>query len=280
MAQESFKLCPVYPLVRINAICSAHFGIHPVGYSYEGESHDFWEAVFVLRGEGSVTAGERVYTLTEGDMIFHPPGEFHRLRNIGEISLRIAVISFSTEFFPIDKHRIYRFLENHRPFSAIHNIRRLFETEGIFLTRPYKEIAAAEIQEAVAELEGLFLKLFVSEIEGSSPLVERSKSAAIYAEAVKFMRQNLDKRLTREEIAAACGMSVSTVQKLFFKYTGLGIMKYYEAMIMKRAEELLSEGCQVKEVSIALGYSDPNYFSTAYKRYFGHSPKISKNKST
>ena len=278
MAQESFKLCPVYPIVRINALCSAHFGIRRVGYSYDGESHDFWEAVFILRGEGSVTAGESVYTLTEGEMIFHPPGEFHRLRNSGGVSLRIAVISFTSNFFPIDKHRIYRLTDKQQPFSVIHNIRRLFETDGIFLTKPYNDVTAAEIQKAVSALEMLFLDIFDSKENGSSPLVERSKSAMLYSEAVKFMRRNIDKRLTREEIAEACGMSVSTIQKLFFKYTGMGIMKYYEAMIMKRAEELLSEGCQVKEVSIALGYTDPNYFSTAYKRYNGYSPRTTLKK--
>ena len=278
MAQQIFRLCPIYPLVRINAICSAHFGIRQVGYSYDGESHDFWEAVFVLRGEGSVTAGERVYNISAGDVIFHPPGEFHRLTNCGEVSLRIAVISFSADFFPIDKHKIYKLGEEHNPFAVIHSIRRLFETDGIFLVKPHKHATTAEIQEAVAALEGLFLKLFAYEDDRSVPHVEGSKSAALYSEAVRFMRHNLDKRLSREEIAEACGVSVSTIQKLFFKYTGLGIMRYYETMIMKRADELLAAGYQVKEVSIALGYSDPNYFSTAYKRYNGYSPRTTLKK--
>ena len=68
-------------------------------FSYGGESHDFWECVFVLKGIAGITAGETVYTLTEGQAIFHPPGEFHRLWNEGNDYLRIAIVSFSAEYF-------------------------------------------------------------------------------------------------------------------------------------------------------------------------------------
>ena len=75
-----------------------------------------------------------------------------------------------------------------------------------------------------------------------------------------------------EEIAAECGMSVSTLQKLFCRYTGMGMMKYYERVKMQYAGNLLDNGYLVKEVAFALGYKDQNYFSTAYKRYYGNSP--------
>ena len=74
------------------------------------------------------------------------------------------------------------------------------------------------------------------------------------------------------EIAAECGMSVSTLQKLFYRYTGMGMMKYYEGVKMQYAETLLDNGYLVKEVAFAVGYKDQNYFSTAYKRYCGNSP--------
>ena len=86
------------------------------------------------------------------------------------------------------------------------------------------------------------------------------------------MKSNLGIRLTAEDISKSCGMSVSTMQKLFYRYTGMGMMKYYEGVRMQHAQTLLDNGYMVKEVAFALGYEDQNYFSTVYKRYFGRSP--------
>ena len=133
MAFSRFTLWNFEPRVRITSFCSAHMGIRPIGYFYNGESHDFWEAVFILKGKAGITAGETVYTLTEGQMIFHPPGEFHRLWNDGDEFLRIAIVSFGVAAFPIDRHRIYSFESSDRVFLAVREIRKMFETDGIFI---------------------------------------------------------------------------------------------------------------------------------------------------
>ena len=67
-------------------------------------------------------------------------------------------------------------------------------------------------------------------------------------------------------------------QKLFLRYTGMGMMNFYASLRMRHAKQLLESGRSVKEVAFLLGFSDQNYFSTAYKRYFGMSPtKYSKD---
>ena len=86
------------------------------------------------------------------------------------------------------------------------------------------------------------------------------------------MKRNIGVRLSAAQIASECGMSVSTMQKLFYRYTGMGMMKYYEGVRMQHAQTLLNNGYMVKEIAMALGYQDQNYFSTAYKRYFGVCP--------
>ena len=90
------------------------------------------------------------------------------------------------------------------------------------------------------------------------------------------MKENMCKRLSADEIADGCNVSLSLLQKMFYRYTGMGIMKYYESLRMGRAKSLLSDGYMVKETAEALGYTDQNYFSSAYKRYFGISPSRKK----
>ena len=87
------------------------------------------------------------------------------------------------------------------------------------------------------------------------------------------MKNNLGIRMSADEISTACGVSISTMQKLFYRYTGMGMMKYYEGVRMQHANTLIDNGYPIKEVAAALGYDDRNYFSTAYKRYHGTTPK-------
>lgn len=271
MALARFTLWNFEPRVRIISFCSAHMGIRPVGYFYNGESHDFWEAVFILKGTAGITAGETVYTLSEGQMIFHPPGEFHRLWNNGNEFLRIAIVSFGADFFPIDRHRIYTFSSADRVFEAVRAIRKLFKTDGMFIVGMREGTKESEAQKAVMSLEGLFLDILDQRIEGDG-LIKKDRLSELYSRAISIMKSNMSVKMSAESIAAECGMSVSTLQKLFCRYTGMGMMKYYEGVRMQYAKTLLDNGYLVKEVAFALGYNDQNYFSTAYKRYYGASP--------
>lgn len=271
MAFSRFTLWNFEPRVRITSFCSAHMGIRPIGYFYNGESHDFWEAVFILKGKAGITAGETVYTLTEGQMIFHPPGEFHRLWNDGDEFLRIAIVSFGVAAFPIDRHRIYSFESSDRVFLAVREIRKMFETDGIFIVGKREDAKESDAQKAVSALEDLFLDLLDQQIDDAEN-TKKDRFSELYSKAISIMKSNMDRRMSAEEISAECGVSVSTLQKLFCRYTGMGMMKYYEGVKMQYASTLLDNGYLVKEVAFALGYKDQNYFSTAYKRYYGNSP--------
>ena len=47
-------------------------------FNFAGESHNFWETLYVLDGSVCVSANEKVYNLSEGDIVFHEPLELHK----------------------------------------------------------------------------------------------------------------------------------------------------------------------------------------------------------
>ncbi|MBR2043868.1 MAG: AraC family transcriptional regulator [Clostridia bacterium] len=53
-------------------------------------------------------------------------------------------------------------------------------------------------------------------------------------------------------------------------------MEYFNNIKIRKAIEHLKEGFSVKETAIALGFSDPNYFSTVFKRITGNPPSFYK----
>ena len=70
-------------VLEIRELYSVHYFEYAGSYAFPGERHDFWELLYVDKGAVSVTAGERAVQLSQGQVIFHAPGEFHALSAVG-----------------------------------------------------------------------------------------------------------------------------------------------------------------------------------------------------
>ena len=60
--------------VRVDRVVTVHYFEYSSSYYFEGEQHDFWEFVYVDKGEVDVLAGGRELRLGRGSLLIHPPG--------------------------------------------------------------------------------------------------------------------------------------------------------------------------------------------------------------
>ena len=63
-------------------------------FRYEGEQHDFWEMVYIDRGEMICTADKNRFILKSGEMIFHKPNEFHNHMGNDADPPNISIVTF------------------------------------------------------------------------------------------------------------------------------------------------------------------------------------------
>lgn len=75
-----------------------------------------------------------------------------------------------------------------------------------------------------------------------------------------------------DALSESWGVSPSYISILFKDKTGHNFKDYLLDCRMKRAKELLAAGSQAAEICENLGYSDYDYFSKSYKKYYGESP--------
>ena len=277
MKPRQYPLCEITPTLRIRALCSAFQAVREPQYSSAGELHDFWEAVFVLRGEAEITADDTIYRLKAGRMIFHPPMEFHRLKNASDAPVEILSLSFVAACFPIKGRLICSFPSAAPITSYINKLRHLLLTRGFLVLTPAPHSDPAAIQQTVNDIENYFLDLLACTEEPTCGT--KGQRAEQYATAIATMHKHLKERLCANELAMRCGMSVSTLQKLFLQYAGMGMIQYYHNLRMHRARQLLREGATVKATAAALGFEDQNYFSTAYRRHFGFPPSDTRERT-
>jgi AraC family transcriptional regulator len=75
------------------------------------------------------------------------------------------------------------------------------------------------------------------------------------------------------ELAQLCGISQSHLMRTFKASTGWPIHKYINEERLRAAKQLLaSEQLNAKEISARLGFRNPAYFATAFRRMTGKTP--------
>lgn len=82
--------------IAIDSIITIHYFEYMKDFVFHGESHDFWEFLYVDQGSVIVQAAENHFRMEAGDIIFHEPNEFHAIRSVGNSSPNLVVMSFVT----------------------------------------------------------------------------------------------------------------------------------------------------------------------------------------
>lgn len=242
-------------------------------FVFEGESHPFWELVYVKEGSVGVAADERIYNLSEGDIIFHKPMEFHRIWAAEGTSPHICILTFE--------------LEGNKA-SELENVTRKMDEAGkIMLGRCMEKgkkafhigrggIVSYAVDERCCQeycnaLED-FLLFHASLGQSVTLPAESSSNSKLFSDIVMYLRDNISEKLTVDAIADRFFVSSSRIKKLFAKYSGLGVMTYFNNMKNLEAQKLLREGLAVSEVAERLGFANQFYFSSVFKKNTGMTP--------
>lgn len=105
------------------------------------------------------------------------------------------------------------------------------------------------------------------------------KNSIVY-ELQKYIRQNLNRRLTREELSEYVHLNESYLSRLFHKETGMSLSDYILQERMKKAKELISETDEpIYGIANQLCYDNFSYFSKMFKRVYNIMPQEYRKKS-
>lgn len=233
-------------------------------FIFKGERHDFWEANFVKSGRITVTQDENVFTMEDGDIVFHSPLVFHRIQSAD--NTRPVGYTFSFHVvgeLPEELNCAFFKLEPQE--SA--ELKSLMELLIPFVNEGTEEDFRGQM---IRDMISVFL-LKLS-LKASNTIAVSSESAKEYQRLVKLMEKNVCSNLTLRDFARIESISISYLKLLFNMYAGVSPKSYYDSLRATEAERLLKEGMSVSSVSEAMSFSSPNYFSSFFRRYFGSPP--------
>ena len=263
-----YQMQPVERLIQVDGLITVYDYIRPKGFYFPGESHDFWECVYIREGEATATADERVYQLETGKLLIHKPMEYHRIWAKEDCAPWVINISFrahgalteklSCRCFDLKYEQQERFFTITKIFSRLENL---------------KEVNAQQYASCVnltaALLEAFLIELADNE-KDSAP--SRSHNDIRYSKIVQIMKSNCNKNLSLTELAQLGQMSVSNMKRVFQVYSDVGIAKYFLTLRVRYAMELLESGMPAYRVAETLNFPDTAYFYTVFKRETGMTP--------
>lgn len=91
--------------------------------------------------------------------------------------------------------------------------------------------------------------------------------------SIEFMRANVARSLTLQELSRHAGLSPTRYSAIFREQTGSSPVDHHIRLRMQAACHLLdTTALSVKEIAAKLGYDDPYYFSRIFQKILGSSP--------
>ena len=273
---SSFKIptmtpVEIRPTISVDTLVSAFSVYRGEGYRFPGESHNFWEMVYISEGYAGITAGSQIYKCHSGALIFHKPNEFHRIWNAGKKDIKFTVISFYAKGEYINALANKMLYLDKNGLELMHKLQSEIEQNGPddnYMPQNFRNNKAA-VSKFVALLE-FFLYECVKAPTNIEP--KTTGSAAIFTAAVKAMNKHIDKPLKANELAEELHISLSQLKRIFNRYALTGVHEYFLDLKIAKAKDLLSKGESVYNTAFALGFSNQNNFSATFKRETGTSP--------
>lgn len=266
-------------MISIEEIYSFFDMDYEENYDFCGETHNFWECVYVSKGEICVTADERVYNLTQNQMILHKPMEHHKFR-VTSPGATLLVFSFSLSGALSGYFADKVFMLSQEQESLVRSMLEYAKAKatetGCEVTEKY--LCAARNNSTYMQMIATYMyRLFLSLAENQTVAdISHAPDAALFGLAVDYMNSNIDKTPSVTDVAAFLNISESGLKRIFFKYTGTGVHKYFVGLKIKAATQLLKNGVSVSQTATRLGFSSQGYFSRVYKRETGTAPKLQK----
>lgn len=99
------------------------------------------------------------------------------------------------------------------------------------------------------------------------------KNLLILTEAIEYIEQNLTEPLKREDIAAHCYVSLSSLEKLFSYALHTSIKTYIDKRIMTNAaKDIISSEYSVTDIAMKYQYSSVEVFTRSFKRVWNVNP--------
>lgn len=277
----------VSPYIRL-----AWYDVLPAdGYVQERVIFDY-ELFYIKSGKATVTVENTVYEGQQGDIFIFRPKQRHSIRIMENKPLVQPHIHFDLLYYPdrkevpisfkaldkmtADETRWFRedildeyfspFPSRIRPKSPLYIEQLIFDIIHAYKNpTPFYEVS----------LKWMFMRLWeqlLSEITYESDRANLKKAEAVYIVKL-YIEQNVNRRLTLDELADTHNFSKSYLSRLFKDTYKTSPLHYHTMLRVQKAKHLIYyTNMPLSEIALLLNFENPQDFSRVFKKIEGVPP--------
>lgn len=261
------------PLIRIEDLITIHYETFKPDHYFKGETHPFWEIVYVDKGTVLVRNDTEVFEAKEGELLFHAPDVFHYVRGNGHSKSNVFILTFTSPSLAMNFFKGKRITIPAKARQLISNI--ILEANGFYNLGmpglvPSLEQNIGGDQLIRIYLEELLILLYRSFQMQTNVTVPSSE---LTARIIGLLNSKIYDTLNIEDVCNYTNFSKTQLSKIFKDETGKSVMEYYRDIKLKTAKGLLkSTQYSISEISEIVCYDTPQYFARAFKKKYGKTP--------
>lgn len=256
---------PTYELESLPIIIAAHgFSADSYSAKFTNGSKEFIEVALVTAGSATFEYYGQEYTGVKGDIIctvrdrspFSVRWEsFHEHHTVmASVKWRMATNEMNGLYLPLIIHS--------QPGTRVieDTIEQLIHNQLLFSDSPTR--GAALFPNLLYEIDKF----------SRESKKQRLPSNMLYTQRAKeFIYKNIHLPINQKSIAAQLSISPEYLCRVFKETEGCSLKKYANTEKLKAIKALMeTEHVQLHEAVTRFGYSDPNYVSRLFKKYFGY----------
>ena len=268
-------------LQKTNSICKqlyvTHIGYYPnAKYHYRERPEGCNENILIYceKGKGWIEHNGVVHTLVRNQAFVIPAHEAHSYGARNDDPWSIYWIHFCGDKVSMFENIIGQIIYVDESDNSRYNDRfQLFE-------EMYQNLEMGYSSENL-EYVSFCLMHFMASLKYINQFreIKKMKVTDVIQISILFMKENLENKITLEDIARHVGYSVSHFGAFFAQKTQYAPMIYYNQLKIQRACSYLQfSDLKIKEIAYRLGYYDPFHFSKAFHQEMEISPKENKKK--
>ena len=268
----------VYRRIRNHPLCN-NFFLTEIGYDSNSlfypaskiHVHDEYLLLYVVSGLGWYRYKKNEYKIVDDHFVVLPV----KSSNVIEISVERPWTIYWAFFSGTQAPKVARFLmgKDYAPKKAKPLVGRVAQFNDIL-----HHLDLIDNIENLVYVNSRFYSFVCSfKLKVLSAKTHGKKDRAIHT--IEYMRDNIGKVLTLEELANVAGLSVSHYCAVFKRRTSQTPLQLFTSMKIQRACQWLQNQNQtIKSVAHSLGFFDQYHFSKVFKELMGVSPKVFKKR--
>ncbi|WP_336758371.1 AraC family transcriptional regulator [Paenibacillus sp. USHLN196] len=254
-----------------------YWGFMPDHFDNALHRHSFFEACYVVDGEGSYFEQNRQYALNKGTAFLSLPGEWHQIRS--QTGLTLCYVAFELDEVPTDAYyaksfrRLAELGQNVVPQADITPTGHLwqaliasFDLPGATLSLAVKQISASLLL-SIADLHA------PAPADSADTAEQPAETNTLFRQAKRYIDDNMNNELTLVTVSKHLHISSRHLTRLFQENLGQSFVHYIqERRVQHAAWILLNEQTPIKDIAIQCGFQSVHYFTRIFTRELGVSP--------